>query len=65
MKWLRNLFLPRWVDLVYVSTKDLKIERRVFVDKKTKDRWVKYLKEDGYEVLLDTPVRMVWNKEGD
>ena len=65
MKWLRNLFLPRYVYLVYVSTEDLKIERRVFVDRETKNRWMGYMTDDGYEVLLDTPVRMIWNNKGD
>ena len=60
MKWLRNMLVPHCVYYVIVSTKDLQVEERIFMDEETKTCWVKLMCENGeYKVLLDKPVKML------
>ena len=49
MKWLRNLFVPKSAFLVVMYKDGQKDERRIFLDKNTMNRWVKYMRDDGYE----------------
>lgn len=59
MRFFQSLIVPRYGWHLIVSTNELKMETRVFLNDKVMEDWQKEMTNSGYKVLLKNKIRIL------
>ena len=66
MNSIRNLFIPEYAYKIVMYKDGNKDEVRLFLDEPTLNRWIGYMRKDGYEIRgCVERIRIIVNDAGD